>query len=224
MAKLLGKKGLVDKVDEDGDVFVLGKCWNPELVKAGNEGRPKVGEKVELSGDEDLGVLKQGEEGTLVQDDGSDLPFQVRAHSGATYWFKATDVKRSTKASSRGSVSSGEVFREGEVVRIRSVPVTEARELMEGKGGWVDSMEPMLGTTGAITQVLADRLRIGGKVWALELVERVSGRLQVGELVQLVLNFGTFGDASEGPLKIGEIGVVEADDHDSKPFKVKLLR
>jgi len=92
MAKLLGNEGLVDKVDEDGDVFVLGKCWNPELVKAGKEGRPKVGEKVELSGDEDLGVLKQGEEGTLVlEDQHKQLRPPAAASSGvSSSWATAT--------------------------------------------------------------------------------------------------------------------------------------
>jgi hypothetical protein len=46
------------------------------------------------------------------------------------------------------------------------------------------------------------------------------GRLKVGERVKLTPNFSSFGDASGGPLKPGDVGKLIQDDQDSKPFKV----
>ena len=45
-------------------------------------------------------------------------------------------------------------------------------------------------------------------------------RLKVGEKVVLTDDYASHGDASGGPLKPGDVGVLEQDDHDSKPFKV----
>ena len=221
MGKLLGQTGTVERIDSDGDVKVLGKTWSPALLERTTSGRVRVGEKVVLSGTEAKGCLQPGEQGTLVQDDKSSLPFQVRSPAGRTYWFNETDIKRAEGAVSGGSAAAAEDYREGEEVLIRDVPVDVARQLMDGKGGWVDSMAPMLGTMGTITQVLSDRVRIGGKVWAFSLVERMSGRLKVGERVLLVEGFESFDDASGGPMKAGNVGVIEADDLDSKPFKVR---
>ena len=46
-------------------------------------------------------------------------------------------------------------------------------------------------------------------------------RLQVGECVVLTPDFASHDDAANGFLKPGDVGVLEQDDHDSKPFKVR---
>ena len=45
MAELIGKEGEVAAVDSDGDVRLLGKCWNPALLErvAAATGRLQVG-------------------------------------------------------------------------------------------------------------------------------------------------------------------------------------
>jgi len=45
-------------------------------------------------------------------------------------------------------------------------------------------------------------------------------RLKVGDRVKLTPTFASFGDASDGPLKDGDIGDILGDDQDDKPFNV----
>jgi membrane protein implicated in regulation of membrane protease activity len=305
MAELLGKEGEVTSVDSDGDVRVHGKTWNPALLEVVGGGRLRIGDKVVLKEEADKGCLKAGEVGTIVKDDSSDLPFHVEASSGRMYWYSEADLQRAPNEASQ----KADGFVVGETVLIRNMPISEAKRLMANAGGWVDSMAPMLGTTGVITRVLTDRIQVSGKVWNPALIKRVDssgsgkgsggpyrvahvddrvvrgpnwkwgdqdggagrhgtvievqstgwarvrwdaggtnsyrmgnesaydlalaqggagireddgggGRLQVGERVKLTPNYSSFDDASDGPLKPGDVGELVQDDHDSKPFEV----
>ena len=53
-------------------------------------------------------------------------------------------------------------------------------------------------------------------------VAAAGGRLRVGERVTLTDDYASYGDSSSGPLTLGDVGVIEQDDRDSKPFKVRL--
>jgi len=49
---------------------------------------------------------------------------------------------------------------------------------------------------------------------------RESGRIIVGARVVLAKGYGSMGDADEGPLKPGDLGVLIQDDKSGKPYKV----
>jgi len=128
---------------------------------------------------------------------------------------------------------SPKVMKVGDLVRVRAVPVAEAKALQEDHGGFAASMATLLGTTGAIERVWADGdITVLGKCWNPALIEVVdsgaaaagsaapAARLKVGDRVKLVPNYASFGDAGGGPLKLGDVGTVVADDKDDTPFKV----
>lgn len=48
-------------------------------------------------------------------------------------------------------------------------------------------------------------------------------RLAVGNLVELTADYANFGDASEGPMSLGDTATISQDDLDDKPYKVKVL-
>lgn len=111
----------------------------------------------------------------------------------------------------------------GDKVKVRQVSLDEARALQEGHGGWGDDMASMLGESGVIESIDSDGdVRLLGKTWNPEFLEREpTPRLQVGDCVVLAPGFERHGDAASGILKPGDVGVLEQDDRDSKPFKVR---
>jgi hypothetical protein len=50
--------------------------------------RPRVGQSVRIVG----GSFRKGETGTLIEDDGSSMPFKVKFPDSITMWFLAADV------------------------------------------------------------------------------------------------------------------------------------
>jgi hypothetical protein len=48
----------------------------------------KLSDDFAKHGDADEGPLTPGEIGTLVEDDGSNVPYNVRAASGKTWWYR----------------------------------------------------------------------------------------------------------------------------------------
>jgi len=111
----------------------------------------------------------------------------------------------------------------GDKVKIRLVSVSEASKLQEGHGGWASDMSDLLGKSGTIERIDSDGdVLVLSKMWNAELLEKEKQpRLQVGECVVLTPDFASQDDAASGCLKPGDVGVLEQDDHDSKPFKVR---
>ena len=48
-----------------------------------------------------------------------------------------------------------------------------------------------------------------------------SNTLKKGDKVVLVSNYKTFTDASEGPLKPGDVAILEENDYSFKPFRIE---
>ena len=59
-------------------------------------GRPKEGEHVRSKGVSDS--HRVGQVGVLAQDDGSDMPFEVRFDDGEKHWYKACDLEKADGA------------------------------------------------------------------------------------------------------------------------------
>eukprot|EP01042_Synura_sphagnicola_P001742 gene1742-2043_t len=57
---------------------------------------------------------------------------------------------------------------------------------------------------------------------AVALCGRENGRISVGARVVLAKGYGSVGDADEGPLKPGDVGVLVQDDKSDKPYKVRV--
>ena len=183
MATLLNTVGPVVSVDKDGDVRMLGKCWNPALLErvsggcdslcsrshstdgnclvcgetwgghsghdcpggrgrgswrvgSGGSGRLLVGEAVVV-----VRGGREGQVGTLIEDDHTSKPFKVRHNDGDTGWYNEGDLRRHNQGSSAaersGPLAVGErsgPLAVGETVRIRNVSVDEARRLQDGHG------------------------------------------------------------------------------------------
>ena len=48
-----------------------------------------------------------------------------------------------------------------------------------------------------------------------------SNDIKEGDKVVLVSNYKTFSDSAEGPLKLGDVGIVMENDKSYKPFKIE---
>ena len=79
----------------------MGHRWTPPHSRGGGastsdykdlmallRGRPRVGQSVRIVG----GVHRMGETGTLIEDDGSSVPFKVKFPNSETRWFLAESV------------------------------------------------------------------------------------------------------------------------------------
>jgi hypothetical protein len=83
--------------------IVADEKWSVCVGEAANvalAGRPAVGDKVTLTSgyadhsDAGDGPLAPGEEGELVEDDGSGKPFKVRANTGKSWWYNAEAIQK----------------------------------------------------------------------------------------------------------------------------------
>jgi hypothetical protein len=69
--------------------------------------------------------------------------------------------------------TSPKAFCAGERARVRSMPVSEARQLASGHGGWADDMQNLLGKTSTVDSVDSDGdVRMLGKCWNPAMLER----------------------------------------------------
>ena len=105
MKDCFGKVGTVVGVDSDGDVRVdvpgIGRyVWNPSLLDRSSKASEvsisddgiKEGSRVTLpAGVSSQGVLSSGDVGEVIEDDGSDVPYKVKALTGSrkddTHWY-----------------------------------------------------------------------------------------------------------------------------------------
>ena len=123
MRRHLGKRLTVVKVLLDrvvlegmGDSWMWGWGAVELSVSSGAKAELKVGDRVVLSkkytdcDDADEGPLRPGDVGTIIEDDCSEKPFEVKIESGCTWWYtRAAVVAESSAdaASSDGSDAGG---------------------------------------------------------------------------------------------------------------------
>ena len=295
MKDLLGRSGKIQSFTPRGDVKVLDKIWNPALVKklASSEGTQKKVTSASLHPWHDHPLALHAAGGWNC--DGRSCPGGCRGSGGGgSPRFRCTegcDYDLCGPCYELGDAAP-HLFREGDTVRIRSMTVSEAKELAKGHGGWAPSMEHLLGSAGQIENIDSDGdVRVAGYTWnsmmmeiylklgdsvtfqisdsaaewkrcpgaklifsagAKYTVHSISGsfftstrfkslyapisavvppeiaqkatstdRLRVGERVMLTEDYKSFGDAENGPLKPGDTTILQQDDKDSKPYKIR---
>ena len=98
---------------------------------------------------------------------------RYRCQSGCDYDLCQACWQATSARAGAAGASAARAFRSGERVRVRSVPVAEARRLAEGHGGWADSMQNLMGKTSTVERVDSDGdVRVLGKCWNPAMVER----------------------------------------------------
>eukprot|EP01043_Picozoa_sp_COSAG02_P007258 COSAG02_NODE_215_length_28614_cov_43.077047_7_plen_1563_part_00 len=226
MAEYCGTEGTVQEVNRSGSVRVRHEdgrmwAWNPEalesLAGSGVARRPATGDRVILAPGESEGCLSGTTVGTVVVDDGSRVPFQVRAPDGATYWYRAEQVVLAEAA-------APDQLREGDSVTVLP-SVDRVRELADGHGGWASSMAEYCGQTGIVRNIDSDgdvSVKFpDGNSWTYNPAALVGGggshakRPTVGDHVRIRRGTTTHG------LQAGEVYVIHRDDHDANPYRLR---
>jgi hypothetical protein len=194
----------------------------------------RVGDRVQLAAgfesieDAASGPLSGLQSGEIFEDDGSSKPFNVRCMDGRTWWYCAAALKRMESPPTTP------------VVVAERLSVGDRVLLSEDFATMGDACSGPLrvGDFGIIMkddrsskpfQVRAETGAKVGKTWwyAETAVVRAptdavpTRRLAIGERVLLTGIYASAGDASSGPLKPGDIGIVLKDDRSSKPFQIK---
>jgi spore coat protein U-like protein len=200
-------------------------------------------------GDAKGGPLKPGDIGVVVKDDGSSKPFHVKAETGAkidsSWWYVEGALVRVTPLATGSSASAASTGRlvVGEKV-VLSNNYERAEDASSGPLKPHDvgvilkddrSSKPFqvkvesgakVGSTWwyvpeALTRAPGSSTTASAPAAAAAAAPAVTGRIRVGEKVQLSARYQAFGDAVGGPLKPQDVGVVTKDDGSSKPFQVK---
>ena len=230
MADMLGKDGVLQAIDSDGDCRVVvggvGKLWHPELIEyivsgsgdsattihIGGKVRIKQVSKAELErlqkghgGFAESMLAMLGKEGTLHSID-KDCDCRVTIDGNRKMWNPVM------VEAPGGAVSVMSTVSVGGAVRIRSVSEAKAKELQTGHGGVTATMvNEHLGKEGIFESVDKDgdyRIRINGSAnfWNPALVEMVVGAKVVR---------GTdwkYGDQDGGAGSRGTVTSVQADE------------
>ena len=107
------------------------------------------------------------------------------------------------------------VFSPGDRVRIRSVDISEAKQLLKGHGGWVSDMADAFGKVGVVVDVLSEgkKIRVTAAnstyVWNPALLTKVSGDdrapLKVGDRVRRNPAFWKWGQQDGGAGNVGAV-------------------
>ncbi|GIL83740.1 hypothetical protein Vretimale_10529 [Volvox reticuliferus] len=173
MEKMLGKTGVVESVDKDGDVRVKmddgsgSMLWNPSLVTLGGGGSTasfSVGSKATVKcvrvdmakeaqnghGGWNLNMGKYlGKTGT-VSYKYQDGDIKIRFDSGDEFCWSHELVLPGT------AEQVPTAYDVGTAVMISNVTADEARVAQDGHGGWNTSMANYLGKTGTVSYKYAD--------------------------------------------------------------------
>eukprot|EP00002_Diphylleia_rotans_P026181 TRINITY_DN5209_c0_g1_i1.p1 TRINITY_DN5209_c0_g1~~TRINITY_DN5209_c0_g1_i1.p1 ORF type:complete len:1235 (-),score=181.18 TRINITY_DN5209_c0_g1_i1:275-3979(-) len=179
------------------------------------------------------GPLRPGEVGIVIQDDRSSKPYQVRAPNGTTWWYIASALvpADSTAAAPSLPVSRSEITEGSKVIL-----VTNYHDFDDASGG---PLRP--GDVGVVIQNDGSSKPFqvkapNGSTWwyvaaALRLADGESvrdavpsaptGVITEGSQVILSANYRHVGDAANGPLSPGVVGVVVRDDRSSVPYQVR---
>ena len=170
--------------------------------------RPRVGQSVRIVS----GVHRLGETGTLIEDDGSGVPFKVKFSDSETRWFVAEKVALA------GEPSTTTALEQGMLCRITAVP---ERELSSGiVAGDTVRILSIDGGAYQIQRDMADKADTIAYCSAGLLVPldktasnpAAGPRPRVGQSVRIV----------GGEHRLGETGtLIEDDGSPNMPFKVK---
>ena len=147
-------------------------------------------------------------------------------------WFVLTSPRRKDESYVE---DANPIFKVGDLVRIRSVSVDEAKRLQNGHGGWVPTMEEKFGSVAPVTSVSGKScVSVVGYTWNRALIEAVHDSVlsdsddesdksdkrpvfpAVGSQCMLAPDYQNIGDAKYGPLKPGVIYVVESETSNGK--------
>ena len=184
MKELLGQFGKIQSLTSRGDVQVLDKVWNPALVERATSGKliqqQTTSSTLHPWHDHPLALHSSGGWNC----DGRSCPGGCRGSGGGgSPRFRCTegcDFDLCGPCYELGDAAP-HLFRAGDTVRIRSMPVSEAQELAKGHTGWTSSMEHLLGSPGQIERIDSDGdVRILGYTWNSTMLE---GYLTIGDSV-----------------------------------------
>ncbi|EFJ50789.1 hypothetical protein VOLCADRAFT_103851 [Volvox carteri f. nagariensis] len=183
MDKMLGKTGVVESIDKDGDVRVKmddgsgSMLWNPVLVvpNAAALSPLRAGVRVTIksvsvseaqasqSGHGGWATSMEkmlGKTGVVesVDKDG-DVRVKMDDGSGSMLWNPSLitlgGAAPAPEPATAPSPSAGQIA-VGAKVSIKAVPVSEAQTAQSGHGGWVAAMEKMLGMPGVVESIDKD--------------------------------------------------------------------
>ncbi|GIL56975.1 hypothetical protein Vafri_12242, partial [Volvox africanus] len=205
MESMLGMPGVVESIDKDGNIKVKmdkggdSKLWSPALVLPGvviPTAQMAVGNKVYIKNlTVDEGKAAQEAHGCWNPDMGNylgkvgtlsykypDGEVKVRFEDGIQYsWFWGLVLPAPADVTTPAAKPPSS-FTTGAKVTIKSVAPSEAQAAQSGHGGWVASMEKMLGKTGVVESVDKDgdvRVKMddgsGSMLWNPSLVTLESG-------------------------------------------------
>ena len=169
------------------------------------------------------GPLKIGDVGKIIQDDNDSKPFKV-IFNGAEWFYAEGALRRAPSGSGASVPATAQTGRlqVGEAVVLVGedegcLRAGESGILIEDDGsGCPFRVRGPSGSTYWYNERDLKRPTVQSTV-----ATAGTGRLLIGERVVLATGFEGCQDAGGGPLKPGDVGVVEADDRDSKPFKVR---
>ena len=174
--------GKLTRIDDDGDCCVnfpeqsgwTGLLTEMEVVGASATEVVAVGARVKILSASDSSTTPYvGQDGDLVEDDGTDRPYRVQFADGEKWWFRKDEV---VLASGSSTVTSGSVLKTKEVgVRVRRGPDWKWGD-QDGNGlgttqsnddtGWIrvkwdhgESNSYRIGKDGAYDLVVAERIR-----------------------------------------------------------------
>jgi hypothetical protein len=84
----------------------------------------------------------------------------------------------------------GNTFKQGDLVKIRKVSISEAKKLQDGFGGWGDSMADLMGKTGAVESLRRDGelVKVFDKVWNPAFVEFAESVCMEGEAPHVLID------------------------------------
>jgi hypothetical protein len=111
--------------------------------------RPRVGQSVRIVGGED----RMGETGTLIEDDGTSVPFKVKFPDSDTRWFVMEDVALATAVQMGAGASTSE---EGGATLVRVSSLHVGDRVRRGPDWRWGDQDGGTGNAGTITEVDSD--------------------------------------------------------------------
>ena len=192
MADMLGKDGVLQAIDSDGDCRVVvggvGKLWHPELIEYIVSGSGDSATTIKIGGKVKLKKVPKSELERLQKGHGG-FADSMLAMLGKDGILRAVDKdcdctvevggeRKMWNAQLIESVDLAGRRKVGTKVRIRKVSKAELELLQKGHGGSSDSMLAMMGKEGTIRSIDSDgdcRVEVGSdsKLWNPDMLELI---------------------------------------------------
>ena len=183
MRKLLGQYANIEAITSRGGIRVLGHVWSPALIVRPNS--TLDAQKITAASHpwHRHGLVPYSAGGWFC--DGRSCPGGCRGMGGGSGTrFRCTegcDFDLCGPCFDLGN-DAPTPFRVDDIVRIKRIPISEAKKFARQHGGWKSGMLDCLGSVGRITHVDYDNdVRVRNYFWNPNMIE---GYLKVGDVVK----------------------------------------